>query len=94
VDHTSPLGVAEVLITLDGTYIFTNMLKPRGCATPACCTASCFRAVSFGSFPDLRSVERVVSPLENLCRAPSRPSPSSRSPYLCGSCVPLPLLKP
>jgi hypothetical protein len=30
VDHASPLGVAEVLITLDGDYIFTNNIEaPR-----------------------------------------------------------------
>ena len=27
VNHTSPLGVANVLITLDGDYIFTNNIE-------------------------------------------------------------------
>ena len=26
-NHTSPLGVANVLITLDGDYIFTNNIE-------------------------------------------------------------------
>jgi hypothetical protein len=86
VDHASPWESPMSSSPLMGTTYLPTTLKPRGCATPACCTASCSRAVNFGSFHDLLSVLRLVPPLENPCRAPSRPSLSSRSPYLCGSC--------
>jgi hypothetical protein len=71
VDHASPLGVAEVLITLDGDYIFTNNIEAPRVRDACLLHRKLLRAVSFGSFPDLRSVERVAPPLENPCRAPS-----------------------
>ena len=63
VNHTSPLGVANVLITLDGDYIFTNNIETLW-VSDACLLHR--KWLQSCEFHDVLSAERVTLPLENL----------------------------